>query len=132
MERVAFMNTEQVLAEKEDKSPVDFVKVEESNQFKSFMSEKKKFILPMSIFFLIFYFLLPIFTSYTTFLNTSFFGDISWLWVFAFAQFVMTWVLCTVYVKKAAKFDEKADEIINDQLDKGGNPSCIPPLFAFS
>src|SRR5699024_9238350 len=122
MERVAFMNTEQVLAEKEDKSPIDFVKVEESDQFKKFMNEKKKFILPMTILFLIFYFLLAVFSSYTTFLHTSFFGDISWVWVFAFAQFVMTWVLCTIYVKKAAKFDEKANEIINDQLDKGGNP----------
>lgn len=117
------MNTQPVIAEKKRKDKIDYVKVEESKQFRSFMKDKKKFIVPMTIFFLIFYFLLPIFTSYTTFLNTSFFGDISWVWVFAFSQFIMTWVLCTIYVKKAARFDEQAEEIINDQLNKGVNPN---------
>ncbi|MBN6205287.1 DUF485 domain-containing protein [Ralstonia pickettii] len=116
------MNTQPTFAERKENTSIDFVKVEESKQFKRFMKDKKKFIVPMTIFFLIFYFLLPIFTSYTSFLNTPFFGDISWVWVFAFAQFVMTWVLCTIYVKKAAKFDEQADEIIKEQLNKGGNP----------
>ncbi|WP_405099681.1 DUF485 domain-containing protein [Oceanobacillus sp. FSL H7-0719] len=115
------MNTQPAFAEKKKNKQIDFVKVEESKQFKKFMRDKKKFIIPMTIFFLIFYFLLPIFTSYTSFLNTSFFGDISWVWVFAFAQFIMTWVLCTIYVKKAGRFDEQAEEIVKDQLNKGGN-----------
>ncbi len=115
------MNTQPTFVEKDEDTPIDFVKVAESKQFKNYMKDKKKFIVPMTIFFLIFYFLLPIFTSYTSFLNTSFFGDISWVWVFAFAQFIMTWVLCTVYVKRAAKFDEQADEIMKEQLNKGGN-----------
>lgn len=118
---MVYLSPQPDLIEKDNESKIDFVKVEESKQFKAFMSEKKKFIVPMTVFFLVFYFLLPIFTSFTTFLNTSFFGDISWVWVFAFAQFVMTWVLCTIYVKKAAKFDEKANDIVNDQLRKGGN-----------
>jgi uncharacterized membrane protein (DUF485 family) len=99
---------------------VDYVAVEKSSQFRGFMKNKKKFTIPFTIFFLVFYFLLPIFTSYTTFLNTSFFGDISWVWIFAFAQFVMVWVLCTIYVKKAASFDQKAEKIIEDQINKGG------------
>lgn len=115
------MNTQSTIAEKERKEKIDYVKVEESKQFRSFMREKKRFIIPMTIFFLIFYFLLPIFTSYTSFLNTPFYGDISWVWVFAFSQFVMTWVLCTIYVKRAAKFDKMADKIIKDQLNDGGN-----------
>lgn len=101
-------------------SKVDYEKVVESNQFKRFMGKKRKFIIPMTIFFLVFYFLLPIFTSYTTFLNAPFFGDISWVWIFAFAQFVMTWVLSTIYVRRAASFDEEADQIIDDQM-KGGH-----------
>lgn len=104
-----------------DEKKTDYEKVANSSQFKSLMHNKKKFIVPMTIFFMVFYFLLPILTSYTTFLNTSAFGDISWVWVFAFAQFVMTWVLCTIYVKKAATFDKQADQIIEDQLKKGGD-----------
>ncbi|SFD68594.1 Uncharacterized membrane protein, DUF485 family [Lentibacillus persicus] len=98
---------------------VDFEKIEQSEQFNSFIENKKKFVIPYTIFFLIFYFLLPVLTSYTTFLNTPIIGPISWVWIFAFAQFVMTWVLCTIYVRKAAKFDEQADQILKDQIDNG-------------
>lgn len=114
------MSTQPISMDKKQKERIDYVKVAESQQFKGFMKEKKKFIVPLTIFFLIFYFTLPILTSYTTFLNASFFGDISWVWVFAIAQFVMTWVLCTIYVRRAAKFDEKAEAIIQEQLNKGG------------
>ena len=115
------MNGEQERIERFRKDEIDYVKVEKSSQFKSLMKRKKNFIVPMTIFFLVFYFLLPILTSYTTFLNTSLFGDISWVWLFAVAQFVMVWILCTVYVKKAASFDREADQIIENQIKKGGN-----------
>ncbi|MEH7385157.1 DUF485 domain-containing protein [Bacillus sp. JJ1521] len=95
---------------------IDYVKVKSSPQFKQFLSRKNKFILPMTVFFMVFYFLLPIFTSYTTFLNTSVIGDISWTWIFAVSQFVMVWVLSTIYVKKAGSFDKEAEQIINEQL----------------
>ncbi|WP_010650395.1 DUF485 domain-containing protein [Oceanobacillus massiliensis] len=101
------------------KSEVDFEKVESSPQFQQFMANKKKFIVPVTIFFLVFYFLLPILTSYTTFLNTPAVGDISWVWIFAVAQFIMTWVVCSIYVKKAASFDEEVDRIIENQIKKG-------------
>lgn len=99
---------------------IDYVKVESSPQFKQFLSRKNKFIVPMTIFFMIFYFLLPIFTSYTTFLNTSAIGDISWTWIFAFSQFIMVWVLSSIYVRKAASFDKEAEQIIQEQLEQGG------------
>jgi uncharacterized membrane protein (DUF485 family) len=35
----------------------------------------------------------------------------TWAWVFAFAQFVMTWTLCILYTKRASKFDELVDTI---------------------
>nr|WP_152658117.1 DUF485 domain-containing protein [Oceanobacillus sp. CFH 90083] len=114
----------QMGAEKEYKQgqeqEIDYVQVTESKSFKKLMHDRKKFIVPLTIFFLVFYFLLPILTSYTTFLNTPAIGDISWVWLFALAQFIMTWVLCTVYVKKAAAFDKQADEIIRE-MEEGGD-----------
>lgn len=115
------MRNENQQMEGYDEKKPDYVKVVNSNQFKKLMYNKKKFIVPLTVFFMIFYFLLPVLTSYTTFLNKPAFGDISWVWIFAFAQFIMTWVLCTIYVKKAATFDKQADQIIEDQLKKGGN-----------
>jgi len=101
----------------------DFVKVSQSSQFKELMKQRKRFIVPLTIFFLLFYLTLPVLTSYTTILNNPVIGDITWAWVYAFAQFVMTWILCTLYVKKSAAFDRQSNEIIKDQLkeDRGGN-----------
>ncbi|GGA92970.1 DUF485 domain-containing protein [Ornithinibacillus halotolerans] len=109
------------LSEENKKADVDFEKVLESSQFKKLMQNKKKFIVPLTIFFLIFYFLLPISTSYGTFLNKPFIGDITWAWVYAISQFIMVWTICTIYVKKASSFDKEADDIINDQIGKGGS-----------
>ncbi|OYD59792.1 hypothetical protein CGZ90_01965 [Fictibacillus aquaticus] len=77
------------------------------------MRKKKNFILPMTIFFFVFYFALPVMTAYSTVLNEKAAGDITWAWVFAFAQFVMTWSLCVLYSRKAAKFDEMTAKIQN-------------------
>src|SRR5699024_3084286 len=101
-------------------NPPDYEEVARSRKFKQLMNERKKFIIPFTIFFIVFYFMLPILTSYTTILNTPVIGDITWVWVYAFAQFVMTWVLSIIYIRKAAVFDKKSNEIIEEQLDKGG------------
>lgn len=106
-----------VKVESDYKKNTDFKKVENSRKFKKLINQRKKFIIPLTIFFLVFYFALPIMTSYSTILNQSAIGDISWAWLFAFAQFVMTWVLCIVYVKRSAKFDKQADEIIEEEIE---------------
>jgi uncharacterized membrane protein (DUF485 family) len=94
----------------------DFVKVANSQQFKSLMHQKKRFIVPITIFFLAFYFLLPLLTSYTTILESQAIGDITWAWIFAIAQFVMTWTLCMIYVKKSASYDEQAEKIVEQEI----------------
>jgi uncharacterized membrane protein (DUF485 family) len=114
------MSAQHQYAEDSPEKKIDYAAVEKSSQFRGFLEKKRRFIIPLTIFFLIFYFTLPVLTSYTTFLNTPVFGDISWVWIFAFAQFVMVWVLCTVYVRKAASFDKEAKEIIDNQINKGG------------
>src|SRR5690625_7111869 len=53
-----------------NKRKPDYEQVIESSKFKALMKEKKKFTIPLTIFFLVFYFMLPILTSYSTILNT--------------------------------------------------------------
>ncbi|MDM5187924.1 DUF485 domain-containing protein [Bacillus sp. DX4.1] len=97
---------------------VNYTEVVQSVEFQSLLEKKRKFIIPMSIFFLSFFIALPILTSYSKVLNTSAFGDVTWAWIFAFAQFVMTWVLCMIYSKKAESFDESSKKILQD-MQKG-------------
>ena len=96
-------------------SSEEFSAIAKSSNFQNLLSTKKKFIVPFTIFFLCFYFALPILTSYTTILHQPFIGSITWAWLFAFLQFVMTWTLCIIYSKKAVKFDELSEIILKER-----------------
>ncbi|CAM4370044.1 membrane protein [Bacillus manliponensis] len=96
------------------KDEIDYTSVVQSAEFQQLLAKKRKFIVPMSIFFFVFFISLPILTSYTTVLNNKAFGDVTWAWVFAFAQFVMTWALCMIYSKKAESFDRLSEKILQN------------------
>ena len=96
--------------QREGKAP-NWTQIANSGEFKALMSAKKKFIIPNVIFFFVFYFTLPVTTAYFTFLNEKAIGALNWAYLFAFAQFIMTWTLCLTYTKRANKFDEAVDEI---------------------
>lgn len=94
-----------------------YVAIAGSQEFKTLVKKKNSFIVPVSIFFLLFYFTLPVLTSFTTVLNVKVVGEITLVWVFALAQFIMTWILCMTYVSKSNKFDKEADSIIEKVKD---------------
>jgi len=88
---------------------VDYAEAARSESFQALLAAKRRFLIPATVFFLTFYFLLPILTSYTHVLENPAIGKISWAWIYAGAQFVMTWVMAGLYVRKAAEFDRMAD-----------------------
>jgi uncharacterized membrane protein (DUF485 family) len=90
----------------------DFEAIEASAGFRELVKKKKKFLLSSTILFLGLYILFPLIISYTNVLDASFIGDISWSWVYALGLFVMTWILVTVYMKKAAEFDRMANDTL--------------------
>lgn len=92
----------------------DFQKIENSSGFRELMRKKKSFLIPTTILFLGLYLLFNVVISYTDWLNAAFIGDITWVWVFAFSLFAMTWILVTVYMKQAEKFDEMAKETLKE------------------
>lgn len=91
---------------------IDYEKIAEQPEFKALLSRRNKFIMPISIFFIIATLLFPVLTGYTTILNNEAFGNISWAWIYALLLFVMVWTLVTIYMKRAKIFDKEADEII--------------------
>lgn len=98
----------------EQPTELDYSKIVQTSSFQKLLAAKRNFIIPLSLFFLVFYFALPLTTAYSDVLNKMAFGDISWAWVFASAQFIMTWVLCSVYSSKARKFDAAVENIIEE------------------
>ncbi|WP_342045535.1 DUF485 domain-containing protein [Bacillus sp. OTU530] len=112
------MEVKQESAARSQTDGIDYTQIVQSSEFKQLLQAKKKFIIPMTIFFFTFYFILPILTSYSNVLNTPAIGEITWAWVFGFAQFVMTWALCILYSKKAQSFDKLSTDILQ-KLNKG-------------
>lgn len=92
----------------------DFEKIERSEGFKDLMRKKKQFLIPTTALFLGLYLAFNIVISYTNWLDAPITGDIPWVWVFAFGLFAMTWILVTVYMKKAARFDKMAEETLKE------------------
>jgi uncharacterized membrane protein (DUF485 family) len=91
---------------------IPFHQLVETKEFKSLLRKKKAFILPVTIFFLLFYFFLPVLAAYTDVLKGEAFFNIPWAWVYALLQFVVVWVFGLVYMKKSEKYDKMAQNIL--------------------
>lgn len=102
----------------EKQESLDYKKIVASAPFQELLAAKKKFTLSTTIFFLVFALLLPVLAFYSDILTKPLFGAFSWAWLFAFAQFAMTWGICHLYIKKAAKFDEMAEKVL--EAEEGG------------
>lgn len=87
----------------------EWLRVERTSAFHELMQKKKAFIIPATIFFIVFYFGLPILAAFTTVLNFTVVGAITGAYVYAFAQFAMTWILMHLYVNRANKWDAIID-----------------------
>lgn len=91
---------------------VPYEKLIQTEEFKGLLKQKKSFIIPTTIFFLISYFTLPLLAAYTKVLHTEVAGSITGAWVFAGLQFLIVWVLGFIYVKKSEKYDNSAKVIL--------------------
>ncbi|MEC5425680.1 DUF485 domain-containing protein [Virgibacillus sp. C22-A2] len=81
--------------------------------FDQLVHEKKRFLFPVIVFLFVFYFTLPF--------TLAFFPEqmsmpapytaIPWAWIYAFGQFIMTWLLGWMYWRKAKRFDQLIDQM---------------------
>ena len=101
----------------------EWVRVERTESFKELIKKKKAFILPATIFFLIFYFGLPFLGAFTTVLSVKVAGPLTLAYVYAFAQFAMTWILMHVYVRQANKWDDLVDGARQEAAESEGGPA---------
>lgn len=86
-------------------------RVARTSAFQELMQRKKRFIIPATVFFLVFYLGLPVLAGFTTILNAPVVGALTWAWVYALAQFIMTWTLLHLYVSRANKWDEIVKDV---------------------
>jgi uncharacterized membrane protein (DUF485 family) len=91
----------------------DWDRIAAAPEFQDLMAAKKLFILPAFIFFVAYYFLLPILVGYAPhFMATKVVGVLNIAYLFALSQFVMAWGIAALYVKAAGTFDKLAKDIV--------------------
>ncbi len=87
------------------------------DEFKLLLLAKKEFIVPATVFFVVYYFLLPISVGYFPGFMDKRIGPVNIAYLFALSQFFVAWAIAFLYVKAARKFDEFGSRIM-DHLDK--------------
>ena len=82
-------------------------------EFTALLAHKARIILPMCVFFLVYYFSLPLLVGLAPDLMAKkVWGTVNVAYLFALSQFFMTWIIAIVYAKIAGRFDHQAHELI--------------------
>ncbi|MFM8468717.1 MAG: DUF485 domain-containing protein [Limisphaerales bacterium] len=105
----------------EDADIADWEGIAAQAEFKALLAAKLKFIVPATLFFVVYYFALPVLVGWFPELMEKRLGPVNLAYLFALSQFFMAWILAYVYLRKAAQFDDQAHAIVS-KLDqpKGG------------
>jgi uncharacterized membrane protein (DUF485 family) len=98
---------EQVVEQRsEPRSETDWVAIERSPEFRELTKRKRAFVVPATIFFMAWYFGFIFLTGYAPdFMGRKFIADgLTVGYFLAVMQFVTTWVLAVMYVRRANRF----------------------------
>ncbi len=91
----------------------DWTAIEADPDFRALLKQKAAFVVPATIFFIIYYFTLPILVGWFPEMMTKpVWGDVNAAYLFALSQFAMAWILAGLYVAAAAGWDRKATAIL--------------------
>jgi uncharacterized membrane protein (DUF485 family) len=83
-----------------------------TDSFATLLRRKRRFIVPATVFFIVYYFALPVLVGYfPEFMSRKVLGPVNLAYLFALSQFVMAWVLAWLYVRAAERFDILASEL---------------------
>jgi uncharacterized membrane protein (DUF485 family) len=97
----------------EDSAPVDWERIAAFDEFKALLAAKRKFIAPATVFFIAYYFALPVLVGYAPGLMTKkVFGVVNVAYLFALSQFFVAWAVAALYVRAASGFDRMASGVL--------------------
>ena len=93
--------------------PTDWDRVASNQEFKDLMAAKVKFVVPATIFFIVFYFSLPVLVGwFPDLMKTQVIGVVNIAYLFALSQFFVAWAIALLYMRKAEKFDAMGKSIL--------------------
>jgi uncharacterized membrane protein (DUF485 family) len=91
----------------------DWDTVARNPEFEDLMAAKAHFIVPATLFFIVYYFALPILVGYAPeFMKTPVIGPLNIAYLFALSQFFMAWIIAGLYMRAAGRFDAMAKRLL--------------------
>jgi uncharacterized membrane protein (DUF485 family) len=94
-------------------NPPDWSRIAARPAFQALLKRKARFLVTASVFFVVYYFALPVLVGwFPELMKTEVVGKINLAYLFALSQFFMAWILAFVYVRKAAQWDKSAREVL--------------------
>ena len=91
----------------------DWAAIERTPEFRALVRAKRAFIIPATLFFVVYYFALPALVGYwPDLMSTTVAGRINLAYLFALSQFVMAWVIMAVYVRRARRYDRMVETVL--------------------
>ena len=96
----------------EDRAGADWHAIAADADFKKLLAAKARFIIPASVFFIVYYFALPVLVGWFPELMKTKVGSVNLAYLFALSQFFMAWTIAAFYVAKAAGWDKSAAALL--------------------
>ena len=96
----------------EDRDAADWDAIAAHDDFKKLLAAKTRFIVPATVFFLIYYFALPALVGWYPEVMKTKVGSVNAAYLFALSQFFMAWIVAGFYVIKAAGWDRSAAALL--------------------
>ena len=95
-------------------------RVAEMDEFRLLLLAKEGFVVPATVFFIAYYFALPIMVGYfPDFMSRKVWGQVNIAYLFALSQFFVAWIIAYLYVRAARKFDDYGARIMQ-RLEQEG------------
>ncbi len=103
----------------EDVAVGDWDRLAALADFKALLAAKRRFIVPATVFFIVYYFALPVLVGYAPRLMAAkVFGVVNVAYLFALSQFFVAWIVAVLYVRAARRFDTMARAIVDQYKAK--------------
>ncbi|GAB4169696.1 MAG: hypothetical protein Fur0032_08310 [Terrimicrobiaceae bacterium] len=97
----------------EEAGDVPWMAISQDPDFLELLASKARFVMPATVFFVVYYFALPILVGwFPEMMGRPVLGSVNLAYLFAFSQFFMAWAVAFLYVAAAMGWDRKAEEIL--------------------
>jgi uncharacterized membrane protein (DUF485 family) len=94
--------------------------LEHTSEFRQLVAARMRFVLPATVFFLVYYFLLPVLNGVAPgLMRTDVIGHINIAYLFALSQFFVAWLLAWFYIRRANGMFDRLAAAVRERAGRG-------------